>query len=242
VIAFSWDQRIRRAEQLIVEQPASLEFLRFYAQVARFQKDVFDRLKSHTANYDPALLGPYLQPFLRLVQEIGPPAIAEESARTERAGATFDDLLPDRGLFFTRALLQPYMECLVTRNSIPTETSGGSCPYCGDEAQAAVLRGEGDGAKRSLLCGLCSSEWVFRRLVCPRCGEEQNDRLPVYTASGMEHVRVEACDSCHGYIKSIDLTRNGLAVPSVDEIGAVALDLWAQDNGYEKISRNLLGM
>jgi len=55
-------------------------------------------------------------------------------------------------------------------------------------------------------------------------------------------VRIEACDSCHHYIKGIDLTRLGLAVPLVDEIYAAPLDLWAREHGYQKIELNLVGI
>lgn len=236
MIPFSWEKRIRRAEELADQQPASAEILRFYAQVARFQKGVYDRLKLVARDLDPASLEPDLLPFLRLIQNIGPPAVAEEARELERDSTSLEDVLADTDQFFARALLQPYMECLVSRKP------GARCPYCGEKPLAGVLRGEGDGAKRSLMCFLCSSEWEFRRLVCPGCGEEQNDRLPVYTAAGLEHVRVEACDTCHSYIKSVDLTKNGLAVPCVDEIASVSLDLWAEEHGYKKLTRNLLGM
>ena len=229
MIPFPWDKRIRRAEDLADQQPASAEFLRFYAQVARFQKGVYDRLKMVTRDLDPQLLEPDLQPLLRLIQTIGPAAVAERARELEQANTPLEEVLADPDQFFARALLQPYMEC-------------SRCPYCFEMPLAGVLRGEGDGAKRSLLCAVCSSEREFRRLVCPACGEEQNDRLPVYTAAGLEHVRVEACDTCHSYIKSVDLTKNGLAVPCVDEIATVSLDLWAEEHGYQKITKNLLGM
>jgi FdhE protein len=58
----------------------------------------------------------------------------------------------------------------------------------------------------------------------------------------MPHVRVEACDTCRVYLKAVDLTKNGLAVPEVDEIAAVALDLWAAEHGYTKLQTNLFGM
>ena len=82
----------------------------------------------------------------------------------------------------------------------------------------------------------------FRRVLCPGCGEEALDKLPVYTASEFNYVRVEACDTCHTYIKSVDLTRNGLAVPVVDELATIALNVWAEENGYTKLQLNLLGM
>jgi FdhE protein len=106
----------------------------------------------------------------------------------------------------------------------------------------AVLRGEGDGAKRSLICSLCSTEWLYRRVVCPNCGEENKDQLPVYIAEQTDYVRVDACDTCKCYLKSVDLTKDGHAVPLVDEIATVALNIWAEEHGYVKLETNLLGM
>jgi FdhE protein len=116
------------------------------------------------------------------------------------------------------------------------------CPSCGQKPVAAVMRPEGDGAKRFLLCSLCFTEWEYRRLLCPNCGEEDKDKLPVYTAEEFPHVRVEACDTCKVYLKAVDLTKNGLAVPEVDELASVALDIWASEHGYTKLQPNLFGM
>jgi FdhE protein len=126
----------------------------------------------------------------------------------------------------------------------PARVAAGAraCPTCGEKPVAAVLRPEGDGAKRFLLCSLCFTEWEFRRLLCPNCGEEDKDKLPVYTAEEFPHIRVEACDTCKVYLKSIDLTKNGLAVPEVDELASVVLDVWATSHGYTKLQVNLFGM
>ncbi len=105
-----------------------------------------------------------------------------------------------------------------------------------------MLRGEGDGGKRSLVCSLCATEWQFRRVICPACGEEDKEKLPIYVASEFDYIRVDACDSCHTYIKSVDLTKNGHAVPIVDEIATVPLNIWAEEHGYWKLEPNLLGM
>jgi formate dehydrogenase accessory protein FdhE len=114
-----------------------------------------------------------------------------------------------------------------------------TCPCCGGLPVAAVLRPEGEGGKRYLLCSLCLTEWEFRRMLCPHCGEEKHDKLPIYTAGEFPHIRVEACDSCRHYLKAIDLTVDGRAVPEVDEMAAVVLDLWAAEQGYTKIALNL---
>jgi len=117
----------------------------------------------------------------------------------------------------------------------------GTCPFCAEQPVAAVRRPEGAGGKRHLLCALCFTEWEFRRLLCPNCGEQDQDKLPVYTTNEFPHIRVEACDSCKHYIKSVDLTVDGLAVPEVDELAAIPLDLWATENDYVKLTPNLLG-
>jgi FdhE protein len=92
------------------------------------------------------------------------------------------------------------------------------------------------------MCSFCLAEWEFRRIVCPGCGEENNTKLPVYTASDFDYIRVECCDRCHAYLKAVDLTKNGLAEPMVDEMAAAPLDLWAEEHGYSKLQRNLMGM
>ena len=76
----------------------------------------------------------------------------------------------------------------------------------------------------------------------PACGEENKEKLPIYVAAEFDYVRVDACESCHTYIKSVDLTKNGHAVPVVDEIATVALNIWAEEHGYWKLEPNLLGM
>lgn len=116
------------------------------------------------------------------------------------------------------------------------------CPLCGEKPVAAVLRPEGDGGKRFLLCSHCFTEWEFRRLLCPNCGEESHEKLPVFKVEEYPHIRIEACDTCKVYLKAIDMTRDGLAVPEVDELASVAVDLWAKDKGYSKLQPNLLGL
>ena len=180
-----------------------------------------------------------------------PQPLADAAEELARSGATIQhlidtywdtEIIDETHVFFARVLLQPYTELLASRSDISLDGALSTCLFCGEKPVAGVLRGEGEGAKRSLICSLCSIEWEFRRILCPGCGEEAVDKLPVYTAAQFEHVRVEACDSCRTYIKSVDLTRNGLAVPIVDELATVPLNIWAEEHGYAKLQPNLLGM
>jgi FdhE protein len=138
--------------------------------------------------------------------------------------------------------LQPYAEYLAAhRENTIVDGAPSTCPLCGGKPVVGVLRSEGDGAKKSLICMLCAHEWNFRRIYCPACGEEREPQMAFYSAPEIAHVRVDVCDTCHTYLKTIDLTKTGLAVPVVDELATIPLDLWAREHGYQKLQINLLG-
>jgi FdhE protein len=229
-----YDARIARAQHLIKKFPASAGLLDFYIKLATLQKEIYAGLPSRSPSA-------HLSALIEIVKSHGPaPLVLYASTELNRDQR---ERIPEdpQSLFFARVLDQPEAEYQAAHHSAAL-TSAPTCPQCASKPVAAVLRGEGDGAKRSLLCSLCSTEWPFRRVLCPNCAEEDKDRLPIYTAAGIDHVRVEACDTCRTYIKSINLTKEGFAVPEVDELATVALDVWADDNGYTKLEPNILGM
>jgi FdhE protein len=248
---WTWERRIARATELQLRFPESSNLLTFYRHVAGYQKSIADRLSAE-AQADPCALVSYFPGLFQLVKRHGPTELSsygrEElssaSAQEEVLVNLWSGVSPDSepGKFFARALLQPFAELLAGRGNPDTQSTGCTCPFCSARPGAGILRGEGEGAKRSLLCSLCATEWQYRRVVCPNCGEEDKDRLPVYLAEDCGYVRVDACDTCRRYIKSVDLTKDGHAVPMVDEIATLALTLWAEENGYAKIETDLLGM
>jgi FdhE protein len=164
------------------------------------------------------------------------------------------DELSEMTVFVLESVLQPLAEHLAVARqepapasagrvtaSLPARASGGPrCPTCGGSPGVGVLREEGHGARRALVCGLCLTEWDYLRVVCVGCGEQRFESLPVYTAEQFPHVRIEACDTCRTYLKTIDLTKDGRAVPVVDDIASISLDLWAQDRGYTRLRASLV--
>lgn len=138
--------------------------------------------------------------------------------------------------------LQPYAECLASRAVAQMHGTFSRCPVCGARPIVGVLRQEGDGAKKSLVCMLCAHEWTFRRVYCPSCGEEREPQMAFYSAPDIPHVRVDVCDTCRTYLKTVDLTKSGLAVPVVDDLATLPLDLWARQHGYGKLQINVLGI
>jgi formate dehydrogenase maturation protein FdhE len=210
---------------------------------------------------DLKLLLPHFSGFLSLIYEVAPKPLAEAAAELARGGlpawepiltafwhsdmesvdANGESANSERLLAWI--FLQPYGEYQADRRG-PTILDGTpfTCPLCGGKPIVGVLRREGDGAKKSLICMLCAHEWAFRRLYCPACGEEREPQLAFYSSPEIAHVRVDVCDTCHTYLKSVDLTKTGLAVPVVDELATIPLDLWAREHGYHKLQFNMLGM
>ena len=208
----AWQRRIERARELAEQSPVLPELLDFYRQIARFQSAVSEG-----------------------------PAPANLEALQELARRTVHPAADPMHAFFARVLLQANAAGVVR----PSLTAAGAppvCPLCAEKPVAAVLRPEGKGCTRFLLCGLCFTEWESHRLLCPNCGDADQDKLRVYTDGEFPHIRVEACRTCRVYLKSIDLTLEGRAVPEVDELASVTLDLWAAENGYTKLQTNLFGI
>jgi formate dehydrogenase accessory protein FdhE len=261
----AWQRRIDRAEDLRHQHSFAAEILAFYVRIAQFQRALYQRLENISATSSksanplsgppelPELLASF--PELLLVIEQHAPARLAEYARHLRegsedtrstllndfwSGATSGDEMND---FPARAFLQPYAEFVRLRSGIQWDGyTHPICPFCSRKPGLGVLRQLGDGGQRCLICSFCLAEWQFRRIVCAGCGEENHAKLPVYTAAELEHVRVECCDTCKAYLKTVDLTKNGLAEPVVDEIATLPLDLWAQEHGYAKLQPNLLQM
>ena len=195
-----------------------------------------------------------LPALLSLVRKSGPSKLAQEAVEISGASAEqqrqgLSDFLEETegdgketNSFFARVLLQPQAEYLAAIPAAELAGFAGSvCPICGAKPQVAVLRPEGDGGKRFLVCSFCMTEWEFRRILCPICGEVDHQKLPRYSAAGIAAVRVEACDSCHSYLKSVDMTVDGHVVPVVDEVATAPLDVWAIEHGFNKINLNLMG-
>jgi len=260
-----WSKRVERAMDLAGRHPAAAEVLAFYVRLLEFQHALYDSVASQSPpaldrsaplcaqlDIDAALTG--LPALLALVQGSGPAKLAQQATEIGRVVqeqqrqmlrdflASPDDDNPAPSSFFARALFQPIAEYLAAAPAALLAGFAGSvCPVCDGKPQVAVLRPEGDGGKRFLVCSFCLTEWEFRRILCPICGEEDHAKLPRYTAEGVAAVRVEACDTCKYYLKGVDMTVDGLAVPLVDEVATAPLDLWAAEHGYTKISRNIMG-
>ena len=265
-----YDAQIRRIDKLIADKSSASELLSFYRRVAAFQKNMVPHVASASARHselhsfgtvrdglDLTLLLPHFRNFLSLVEQNAPKALSA-AAREVAAmpadswislltaywenGGRSDQQIGAFAQFIPRAFLQPYAAYFAAQLAVPTMLATAHvCPLCEARPLFGILRVEGDSGKRSLVCSFCGFEWEFRRILCPTCGEVEEKKLPVYIADQFPHIRVEACDTCKFFVRTIDLTKDGHAVPVVDDLAAIPLTLWAHEHGYSRLQPNLFG-
>jgi len=105
-------------------------------------------------------------------------------------------------------------------------------------------------------------------MTCAACGETETRHLPIFAEEGttgaeaggavvrglgaapaaapahsprFRHVSIHACRTCSRYLLNVDLCGDARAVPVVDEMAAIPLDLYAREQGMTKIVPNLMG-
>jgi FdhE protein len=259
----TWTKRIARARELAQSGGAAAPLLAFYGELLTLQARVHESLRSGLAGratgsleQDIVVVRAHVPQVLQAIAESGPPVLALEAGHLleGKDSSAIDAMLlaywraPSDRQFFAKAILQPYAQWLAEAGVEPVDRpltpAGDRCPLCGGAPQLSILHTTSDleGGGRQLLCATCLTTWPFRRVVCPFCGEEDDRKLGYFHTPAFDHLRVDACDSCRHYVKTVDLTRLGLAVPIVDEVAGAPLDVWACDHGYQKLELNLLGL
>jgi FdhE protein len=144
------------------------------------------------------------------------------------------------------------------------------CPACGGAPQVSYFGLSSEDlviAHRYLECSRCAGTWAYARMTCASCGENDTTKLMVYSEVGslegerskelvkhgagdpnpalpgsqFPHMRIDGCRTCSRYLLTVDMARDGKAVPAVDELAALPLDLYAKELGLTKITPNLMG-
>jgi len=259
-----FEQRAGRAEALAETPSSGREPLRFAAGLFRAQgRAAAGVLEVHgqaplsgTLEQDLPRVEVPLRRVLRFLAESGPVAVRESAAaRSAEPSDLFSARLrtawtggpEERQDFLSHAVLRAYAEALVNVGVMldrPREPGSGLCPACGAPPSISFRREMpgSDGAARFLGCGLCGTEWQTNRIRCPSCGETDPERLPGWQSETHPAARVEACETCHRYVKSVDLSLDARAVPEVDELRSLSLDLWAIERGYVRLEPGLAGL
>jgi FdhE protein len=105
------------------------------------------------------------------------------------------------------------------------------CPVCGSLPGLSILEGEG---QRFLYCHFCWQKWPVKRLRCPFCENQDSHSLRYFYSESEIGYRVDVCDQCKKYIKTIDLRKiTHPFYPPLEQVTTLHLDIKAKEMGLE---------
>lgn len=146
-------------------------------------------------------------------------------------------------LFLVNASIQPSLSANVEQLKNQVDLKNwlrGYCPVCGSSPQISELKDEG---KRFLLCSYCSFQWPSERLKCPFCETSDHEKLHYLYEEGREAYRVDICDNCKQFIKTVDSRKLDYEPDlELEDIITIHLDILASEKGYKRAVPNLWGL
>ena len=254
----TYPERRRRAQELGGRHDFAAEPMRLYLALADAQERAYERAGEDRPGPDE--LASYvvrlsLPGVMEATMAAGPELVREATLLRFHDGDLegiveawlAGDQQSGTDAFLARASASPVLEALPeTAAAIRSgEPDDRHCPVCGGLPQLAVFTDTGEAlvtGQRRLVCARCAHEWVLSRMTCAGCGENAGAKLPILAETeGFPHLRIDACEICRRYLITVDMRKEPRAVPLVDELAALPLDLAAAERGYTKIARNLMG-
>jgi FdhE protein len=107
----------------------------------------------------------------------------------------------------------------------------GYCPVCGSSPELSLFEENG---KRFLICGFCAHKWASKRIYCPFCENSDHETIQYFDIEGEEEYRVDACDKCRKYIKTIDTKKTSRTIyPPLENQSTPYIDLKFEEMGYK---------
>jgi FdhE protein len=181
-------------------------------------KEIIERLEDGTIDYAKMICDSFGAP-------------SSDDAEEDDEEENVFDLLG----FLIEESLRPALEVVSEKYSKiieASEWSEGYCPICSREPKIGELKDEE--GRRYLFCSQCGLEWPYKRVKCPFCGNEDQQELAYFTIEDEEKHRVDVCNECKRYIKTVDLRNTKEEVNlDIEDIATLHLDILANDEGYE---------
>lgn len=163
--------------------------------------------------------------------------LLSKGIKEEKVKKVADESELDKGVlsFLIQGSIKPSIEA--GRDQLKSELDSetwlnGYCPVCGSLPLLSLLKGEV--GKRYLLCSYCGYQWKIDRLFCPFCNNKDQKFLQYFYGEGEETYRIDLCDKCHQYIKTIDYRTLEELDPVLDDLATFHLDILASQKGYKR--------
>ena len=250
-----WTAHRRRATRLLEEQPHAAEMLSFYLALVEAWTEVTAGLTPEAETLAELASSRVMPSVLEAAVTAAPAPVREavlacfhESRPAQLVSRWLrGETLPPAERFLARASAAPLLERSeeLARASGVEPVDSRHCPTCGGPPQLSFFGLSEEAlvsAPRQLLCSRCAATWTYPRMVCAGCGNEDTSKLPIYSdAAQFGHLRVDACEVCRCYLVTVEMPKQPSAVPAIDELTALPLDLYARERGFQKITPNLMG-
>ena len=115
---------------------------------------------------------------------------------------------------------------------VDAEWEKGYCPVCGSLPEFSLF---GENGKRFLICGFCNHKWRSKRVYCPFCENTDHNSLHYFDFEDEEEYRVDVCDNCRKYIKTIDTKKTiRLINPHLEYLSTPHIDIRLEEMGFRK--------
>jgi FdhE protein len=115
----------------------------------------------------------------------------------------------------------------------------GRCPVCRAAPALSIIEKE---SKRKYYCTFCGSLGSYQRIGCPYCKNTDSKQMNILFIKDNDDIRIDVCSSCKSYVKSfMTVTQDNHVIEEMD-IKSIALDIVAQNKGYNRRSPNPIGM
>jgi len=139
----------------------------------------------------------------------------------------------------TKAITEKFKKYLDQRGDYLKLWLNGYCPICGSKPNIAEIKG--DYGEKYLHCSFCGYEWLHKRLVCPYCGNTDHQTLGYFYTENEEQYRIDVCEKCKHYIKTVDSRKLSEPVNlEIEDWCTIHLDFIATSKGYQKEKSTLL--
>jgi FdhE protein len=241
----------RAAADLLAVRPSYGELIGFYGDLFAAQEEARPRVRVEPFLLPPDLLRVKLRDKFPLTQ------VAEMRFDPEASATLFEDLCRiaverRSGLSEPAAVLLKHAAKVVSlfqgflggeEAQLKQAADGfgvgpdalswekGYCPICGSPPALARLETDGH---RFLFCSFCWHRWPARRTVCPFCDTVDPGRLSYQYSEEEKEYRLDLCDACRKYVKTVDSRQmSRLSYPPLEQIASLHLDIKAAEAGYE---------
>jgi FdhE protein len=115
----------------------------------------------------------------------------------------------------------------------------GRCPVCNAQPSLSWV---GEDGRRQISCSFCATVGYYERTGCVICQNNNKPKQNVFLFEGEEGFRVNTCDECKSYIKTIEGGLLFSTGPDVADLMSLPLDIVVQEKGFQRRSPNPIGM